>query len=50
MAMLEAKPANRQQMALLSGVGEQKLKLYARSIFSGYQRIYRGPQSAGYRG
>ena len=29
MAMLEAKPANRQQMALLSGVGEQKLKLYA---------------------
>ena len=29
MAMLEARPANRQQMALLSGVGEQKLKLYA---------------------
>ena len=28
MAMLEAKPANRQQLALLSGVGEQKLKLY----------------------
>jgi ATP-dependent DNA helicase RecQ len=28
MAMLEARPANRKQMALLSGVGEQKLKLY----------------------
>ncbi|MFI3199656.1 MAG: DNA helicase RecQ [Methylococcaceae bacterium] len=28
-AMLETKPANRQQMALISGVGEQKLKLYA---------------------
>jgi ATP-dependent DNA helicase RecQ len=28
-AMLEAKPANRQQMALLSGVGERKLTLYA---------------------
>ena len=28
-AMLEIKPANRQQMALISGVGEQKLKLYA---------------------
>jgi len=28
-AMLEAKPSNRQQMALLPGVGEQKLKLYA---------------------
>ncbi|MDD2658159.1 MAG: DNA helicase RecQ [Methylococcales bacterium] len=29
MAILEARPANRQQMALLPGVGEQKLKLYA---------------------
>jgi ATP-dependent DNA helicase RecQ len=29
MAMLETRPANRRQMALLSGVGEQKLKLYA---------------------
>ena len=28
-AMLETKPINRQQMALISGVGEQKLKLYA---------------------
>ncbi|MEI6335772.1 MAG: DNA helicase RecQ [Methylococcaceae bacterium] len=28
-AMLETKPTNRQQMALISGVGEQKLKLYA---------------------
>ncbi len=28
-AMLEIKPTNRQQMALISGVGEQKLKLYA---------------------
>jgi ATP-dependent DNA helicase RecQ len=28
MAMLEARPANRKQLALLSGVGEQKLKLY----------------------
>ncbi|TAK63478.1 DNA helicase RecQ [Methylobacter sp.] len=29
MAMLEAKPTNRQQMSLLSGVGERKLELYA---------------------
>ncbi len=29
MAMLEAKPRNRQQMALLSGVGGRKLELYA---------------------
>ncbi len=29
MAMLEAKPTNRQQMGLLSGVGERKLELYA---------------------
>jgi ATP-dependent DNA helicase RecQ len=29
MAMLEAKPSNRQQMSLLSGVGEHKLELYA---------------------
>ncbi|MCX7098909.1 MAG: DNA helicase RecQ [Methylococcales bacterium] len=29
MAMMEAKPSNRKQMGLLSGVGEQKLKLYA---------------------
>jgi ATP-dependent DNA helicase RecQ len=29
MAMLEAKPANRQQMSLLSGIGERKLELYA---------------------
>ena len=29
MAMLEAKPNNRQQMSLLSGVGERKLELYA---------------------
>ncbi|MGR8997711.1 MAG: DNA helicase RecQ, partial [Gammaproteobacteria bacterium] len=29
MAMLEARPANRHQFALLPGVGEQKLKLYA---------------------
>jgi ATP-dependent DNA helicase RecQ len=29
MAMLEAKPSNRQQMSLLSGVGERKLELYA---------------------
>ncbi len=28
-AMLEIKPTNRQQMSLISGVGEQKLKLYA---------------------
>ncbi|MCF7964116.1 MAG: DNA helicase RecQ [Methylobacter tundripaludum] len=29
MAMLEAKPTNRQQMSQLSGVGERKLELYA---------------------
>ncbi|MGZ5525833.1 MAG: DNA helicase RecQ [Methylomonas sp.] len=29
MAMLEAKPTNRQQMSLLSGIGERKLELYA---------------------
>jgi ATP-dependent DNA helicase RecQ len=29
MAMLEAKPTNRQQMAMLSGIGERKLELYA---------------------
>jgi ATP-dependent DNA helicase RecQ len=29
MAMLEARPANRQQLALLSGVGTRKLELYA---------------------
>ncbi len=29
MAMVEAKPTNRYQMALISGVGERKLKLYA---------------------
>ncbi len=29
MAMLEAKPSNRQQMGLLSGIGERKLELYA---------------------
>ncbi len=29
MAMLEAKPTTRQQMSLLSGVGERKLELYA---------------------
>ncbi|MGZ5052759.1 MAG: DNA helicase RecQ [Methylobacter sp.] len=29
MAMLEAKPRNRKEMALLSGVGERKLELYA---------------------
>jgi len=29
MAMLEAKPTNRQQMGLLSGIGERKLELYA---------------------
>ena len=29
MAMLEAKPGNRQQMSLLSGIGERKLELYA---------------------
>ncbi|MGZ5006880.1 MAG: DNA helicase RecQ [Methylobacter sp.] len=29
MAMLEAKPTNRRQMSLLSGVGERKLELYA---------------------
>ncbi|MDO9424026.1 MAG: DNA helicase RecQ [Methylobacter sp.] len=29
MAMLEAKPSNRQQMSLLSGIGERKLELYA---------------------
>jgi len=29
MAMLEAKPTNRQQMGLLSGVGVRKLELYA---------------------
>ena len=29
MAMLEARPANRQQLALLSGVGIRKLELYA---------------------
>ena len=29
MAMVEAKPSNRQQMALLIGVGERKLTLYA---------------------
>ncbi len=34
MAMLEARPANRQQMALLSGVGEQKLKLYANQFLA----------------
>jgi ATP-dependent DNA helicase RecQ len=28
MAMLETKPANRQQLALISGVGERKLELY----------------------
>lgn len=39
MAMLEARPANRQQFALLPGVGEQKLKLYADQfleVISGY--------------
>lgn len=29
MAMLEAKPKNRQQMSLLSGIGQRKLELYA---------------------
>ncbi|MCK9637979.1 MAG: DNA helicase RecQ [Methylobacter tundripaludum] len=29
MAMLEAKPTNRQQMSQLSGIGERKLELYA---------------------
>jgi len=29
MAMLEAKPGNRSQMSLLSGIGERKLELYA---------------------
>jgi len=29
MAMLEAKPTNRRQMSLLSGIGERKLELYA---------------------
>ncbi|MFI3184580.1 MAG: DNA helicase RecQ [Methylococcaceae bacterium] len=29
MAMLEAKPANRSQMSLLSGIGQRKLELYA---------------------
>lgn len=29
MAMLEAKPTNRQQMSMLSGIGERKLELYA---------------------
>ena len=29
MAMLEAKPSNRREMSLLSGVGERKLELYA---------------------
>jgi ATP-dependent DNA helicase RecQ len=29
MAMLEAKPVNRQQMSMLSGIGERKLELYA---------------------
>jgi ATP-dependent DNA helicase RecQ len=29
MAMLEAKPSNRQQMSLLSGIGQRKLELYA---------------------
>ncbi|MEQ1619843.1 MAG: DNA helicase RecQ [Methylococcales bacterium] len=29
MAMLEARPASRQQMAMLSGIGERKLELYA---------------------
>jgi ATP-dependent DNA helicase RecQ len=29
MAMLEAKPTNRKQMSMLSGVGERKLELYA---------------------
>ena len=29
MAMLESKPTNRQQMGLLSGIGERKLALYA---------------------
>ena len=34
MAMLEARPANCQQMALLPGVGEQKLKLYAEQFLA----------------
>jgi len=29
MAMLEAKPVNRQQMAMISGIGQQKLEKYA---------------------
>jgi ATP-dependent DNA helicase RecQ len=29
MAMLEAKPTNRRQMSMLSGIGERKLELYA---------------------
>ncbi len=46
MAMLEAKPANRQQMSLLSGVGERKLELYADeflAVISEFVDLSNGP-------
>jgi ATP-dependent DNA helicase RecQ len=48
MAMLEAKPTNRQQMALLSGVGERKLALYADqflAVISGYVHDHKVPDT-----
>jgi ATP-dependent DNA helicase RecQ len=48
MAMLEAKPANRQQMALLSGVGERKLTLYADqflAVISEYAEDHKVPDT-----
>jgi ATP-dependent DNA helicase RecQ len=46
MAMLEAKPRNRREMALLSGIGERKLELYADeflSVISEFVDINNGP-------
>jgi ATP-dependent DNA helicase RecQ len=46
MAMLEAKPTNRQQMSMLSGIGERKLELYADeflAVISEFVDLNNGP-------